>query len=95
MMPTFALMIEDWGCFRPLILRMEVKTYRLHVTMAETGLPGNPKNNFLRSQYVSVANVVGFLKVQLGIYYCVCVCLCDCLCVCLCVCYSFLHIIRR
>jgi len=46
---------------------MQGNTYMLQVTMAETGLPGRPKNNFFLSLYISVANVIGFLKVQVGI----------------------------
>ena len=34
-------------------------TYRRHVTLAETGLPGNPMTNRVLPKYVQVANVVG------------------------------------
>lgn len=37
-------------------------TYRLHVTTADTGLPGKPKNSVFPLGPLIVANVVGFLK---------------------------------
>lgn len=38
-------------------------TNKLQVTTADTGLPGKPKNTFLRPSNVSVAKVVGLLFV--------------------------------
>jgi hypothetical protein len=49
-------------------------TYRLQVTIADTGLPGNPKNRVFPLGPLIVAKVVGFLKIknvrQLYIHVC-------------------------
>ena len=50
-----------FGADTPAIFLRAVITYRLHVTVAETGLPGRPKKNFFRSSNSAVAKVVGFL----------------------------------
>lgn len=39
-------------------------TYRLQVTIADTGLPGNPKNRVFPLGPLIVAKVVGFLKIK-------------------------------
>ena len=49
------------GVVLPDIFLREGSTNRLHVTVADTGLPGSPKNNLVLSLYFTVANVVGFL----------------------------------
>ena len=54
-------MTERLGEGHPIIRRMAGMTYRLHVTRADTGLPGNPKNSLFFPPMDSVANVVGFL----------------------------------
>ena len=59
---TLALTTVLSGLTQPDNLFKAGMTYRLHVTMADTGLPGSPKTNWFPFFPDIVANVVGLLQ---------------------------------
>ena len=59
---TLALMTVCSWCGSPDIFLNVGITYKLHVTIADTGFPGKQKKSFFLPFIDKVANVVGFLQ---------------------------------